>query len=87
MVFFTVMNYVYVSRGRHLNKCLFICLRRSTSETELEFLFLFTFINIFYENINQEYNLPSDCAFVLFTYRVNVVKVLCHASVPAFVLN
>ena len=38
----------------------------------------------FYENVNQEYNLLSDCVFGLFTYRVNVAKIVCQASLPSF---
>ena len=50
-------------------ECLIIYLRKNTSETELELLIFFTFINFFMKTfINQEPNLLQGCAFGPFTY-------------------
>ena len=86
MVLFTFMNYVYVPKQRIHLECLIICLRKTTSEIELEFLGFFTFINFFIKTLIKSI-IYCQTVSLDYSYRVNVMKILCQASLPAFVLN
>ena len=58
---------------------------KSTSETGVKLLVFFAFfITFFYQNINQEHNLLSDCACGMSTY---VFCENCVSGFSVFVLN
>ena len=79
------MNYVYVKRGRHLYECSITWLGKSTSEIGLELLILSRSLTFFMKTfINQEHNLPPDCAFESFTCGCFEH---CMSGFSAFVLN
>ena len=63
-------DYVYISRRRHSCECLITCLKKSTSESGLEFLLVFfTLINSYViKAYIEEYNLLPGCAFGSLTY-------------------
>ena len=63
-----------------MSTLLHVSLRKSIPEIGVKFLVFFNFfINFFYENINQEHNLLSDCAFRCMLWKL-YVRLLCLRS-------
>ena len=78
LVFFTLMNYICVNRGRYLYECLVTCLEKHPSHQDKNYWY-FSLSLTFFENINQEHmhSLLPDCASLdsLLMYCKNLSQV------------
>ena len=80
------MNYIYVSRGKHLYECSVIYLSEKKHPPGLELLVFFTFINYFWKHYLITNIITARLhVFEQFTY-VLVCKNICQASLPLFLL-